>query len=876
MIYKFNTKAAHETSEIGGKAKSLIQMTQAGFNVPDGCVLSSDFFKSWIDAIKKTQEWIKLTSQVTKLNCDAVKAVAEKAVFSVRQDDELLKAIRKLNGVIFAVRSSSPQEDMRGISFAGMYETYLGVKKEKLKDAISKAFTSMFDYRVIHYKEQNGIDFKVADMAIIIQEQIDSDVSGVGFSMNPMNNDYDETVINSSYGLGEAIVSGGVTPDNYIIDKVKNIISEKTKGKHEISIRLADDGGVFEEKAVKINYSLRDQQVIEISEQIKEIEDFYGFPVDIEWAIKDEILFILQGRPITAYVPLEPHMMTQPGENRMLYMDANLVDGLTSNVPITPLTIDWYYGAFMLFVGPIFGGLKFNGHLPPKDGMVFNGSGRVYLNLSQFLHLTKLEKLLATGKEVDKQIGQIAKSIDSNIYKMEKPLSYLKLGFILRKSPRLIWNARKLISKMIRAYFNPFKFYHDDLLPNVDRAINRLKSDAYNDIPLSQITDVIEEDLDNVLFYYCFSAIVPLMISMGKIPKLVKDGTIEMDELADAVFLGTDDNESIELGIAMYHMTNMLEKSDFDDLDGLARLIESRDLSDDFMKEWDQFIEMYKFRGPNELELSNSRYGDNYKLALQQMSYMVGSDYNPEESKKRNVVKRERAYEKICTILSGRKLKQFKTNYDIATTYSTMRDTPKYIWLLENGIVRKRALFEGQGLVDENYLEAKEDIFYLYFKEIEKAQRGEVVDLRAIVEERKAIYSDLNNIDSYPIFIDSRGRILVAKAEKPTDGSFVGHGISRGVKTGRIKVMKSPTEKPIEKGDVLVTYTTDPGWTPLFVNVEAVILQVGGMLQHGGVVAREYGKPCVAGIANVYDTFRDGQLVEVDGTNGVVKILDEQ
>jgi pyruvate,water dikinase len=322
-------------------------------------------------------------------------------------------------------------------------------------------------------------------------------------------------------------------------------------------------------------------------------------------------------------------------------------------------------------------------------------------------------------------------------------------------------------------------------------------------------------------------------------------------------------------------MAKLLKKPDFDNLDTLSKKIKNRDMSDEFLSLWDKFVLINKFRGPNELELSNYRYGDRPQLALQQMSYMVDSEYNPEESQQKNIKKREKAYKKICSKLKGRKLKQFKINYDVATLYSTARDTPKYIWLLENGIVRERALVEGNVFVNEGLLDAKEDIFYLYYKEIEKAQSGYDIDLKEIVKERKSLYKMLDSIDSYPLFIDSRGNIPAAKVKEVKKGLLKGHGISRGIKTGRINVMKSPTEKPIKKGDVLVTYTTDPGWTPLFVNAEAVILQVGGPLQHGGVVAREYGKPCVAGIPNVYNQFHDGQLVEVDGSNGMVTIIEE-
>jgi phosphohistidine swiveling domain-containing protein len=873
MIYQFNTNEASQLSKIGGKAKALIETSKAGFPVPEGIVLSVEFFEPWLKEIKATNEWRNMIKDTTKETCDLVLGKALSMGFDNRQSNAFAFGLKDLSGDVFAVRSSSPEEDLEDTSFAGMYETFLGVRKNDLQKAVAKAFASCFDYRVMAYKKQNGLNLEGTCIAVVVQRQIASDVSGVGFSLNPLNNDHDEAVINANFGLGESVVSGAVSPDQFIINKVKNEIIEKILGGHEVVISLDVDSGVVVDKSRREGFSLNDEKVLEITHSIKKIEELYGFPVDIEWAFEGDELYILQARPITAYIPLEPHMMTAIGEQRMLYMDMNLVDALTSNQPILPLTLDWFYGAFTLFIGPIFGDAKINAHLPVKDTMVFGGSGRAYANLSQMLHLTKLEKVMAAGEQADQQLVAIAQNIDDKKYKMNKPLPYLKKGYLLWNFPKWMWRSRKLISKTIRAYTKPNKFYEREFKINVDEAIKKLKSGAYKDVPLTKITEVVEKDLDNVIFNYTFSPIVPLMMSMDKIPKLLKDGTEEMDELADAIFLGTDDNETIELGIQLYNMAKSLKKSDFDDLDALAKKIEKREMSNEFMQEWDRFILIYKYRGPNELELSNPRYGDNPRLALQQMSYMVESDYNPEQSKKDNIQKRERAYAKICTKLKGRKLKKFKTNYNIATLYSKVRDTPKYMWLLENGIVRDRALIEGQAFVDCDKIDVVEDIFYLYFSEIDNAHSGGDIDLRKIVNERRALYKKLDRIDSYPLFMDSRGRVMAAKAKDYEDGAIKGNGISRGVKTGRIKVLKYPTEKPIEKGDVLVTYTTDPGWTPLFVNVEAIILQIGGPLQHGGVVAREYGKPCVAGIAGVYEIFHDGQIVEVDGTNGVVRII---
>jgi pyruvate,water dikinase len=279
-------------------------------------------------------------------------------------------------------------------------------------------------------------------------------------------------------------------------------------------------------------------------------------------------------------------------------------------------------------------------------------------------------------------------------------------------------------------------------------------------------------------------------------------------------------------------------------------------------------------RGPGELELANSRYGDDPRLALEQMSYMVDSDFDPEAMQKKLVVERQQAFEQLMAKFSGRKRRQLERVYKILDLLGPTRDTPKYLWVLDNSAVRRRALQEGEKFFESGRLDAHEDIFWLTLDEIDAANADPAFDLRQVRDEKQPFYRKLDRVLAFPHLIDSRGRIGQVEKPKGDPNVLTGLGISRGVATGRVKVLHKPREKPVEKGDVLVAYTTDPGWTPLFINAEAIILEVGGMLQHGGVVAREYGKPCVAGIQGITTTLQDGQLVEVDGTTGMVRILD--
>ena len=313
MIFDFTTKDKVELNQVGGKGKALIKTTKAGFPVPEGFVLSVNFFDEWLSEIKSSQSWTNFLKKPTKEKCNKILENAENILLTSIQKVELDKYLSKISCDVFAVRSSSPEEDLEGSSFAGMYETYLGVTRENLEQFIAKAFSSCFDFRVMVYKKQNNIPIENTAIAIIIQKQVQSDVSGVGFSLNPLNNAYDEVVINASFGLGEAIVSGMVTPDIYTYDFPSQEIIDIQINNKEIALWLKKNGGIEKKNNEKPNkQALSNDQITELSKLIKKCEVHFNQPIDTEWAYENNKLYILQARPITTYLPLYPELVTKP------------------------------------------------------------------------------------------------------------------------------------------------------------------------------------------------------------------------------------------------------------------------------------------------------------------------------------------------------------------------------------------------------------------------------------------------------------------------------------------------------------------------------------------------------------------------------------
>ena len=297
-------------AEVGGKGHSLIRMAEAGFSVPPGAVLTTEFFAPWFEAIRASSTWTTLAEEnpdAWSTLCDELKRLASGLALTANQR-ETLEVLRKQlpalgEGALFAVRSSSPEEDLVSASFAGGYETKLGVRGHELEQALRHCFASTFDERVFVYKREHGFDVLSPRLAVVVQQQIASEFAGVGFSLNPLTNDYDEAVIDANWGLGESVVAGLASPDHFVVDKVSGKLIQKNLGAKQVSIWLGRDGGTVEREGYRsTDLTLSEAQLGELVDALCRIEELYGHPMDIEWAYAAGQLHILQARPITTYV----------------------------------------------------------------------------------------------------------------------------------------------------------------------------------------------------------------------------------------------------------------------------------------------------------------------------------------------------------------------------------------------------------------------------------------------------------------------------------------------------------------------------------------------------------------------------------------------
>jgi rifampicin phosphotransferase len=852
QIYSFNTKESPLLTEVGGKAQSLISTTQAGLPVPGGITLSVAFFAVWTDKIKTTAEWKSLLENPVKENCDAVKTLAEKLNLEEDQKSQLDKAMAELEGnEVFAVRSSSPEEDLAGSSFAGMYETFLGTIRDQLEETIAKAYSSMFDYRVMEYKAKNNISLEGTCISVIVQKQIASDISGVGFSLNPLNNCFDEAVINASFGLGEAIVSGIVTPDTYIVEKVTMEVLEKTVAEKKIALHLKPDGGIEEKpNSNPKDQALTQKQILELTGLIKKTEDHYGFPVDTEWAYEKEQLYLLQARPVTSYFPLFPEMMSKPGERKRLYMDLiALTQGFDECLSVLGSDI-WYMVMDYMKEGTMPDG---------EEGILLNISGRQYIQMHNIF------------KSMGKRAGRALLNQYDNAFKGKEAEAYTE--FVSEKMSPLLKQGKKAQNKLIASVI---PFLLKTLLKPAKGAaeMNAIAEDltikfknTKNDKPYDELVNSSFELFRNLVsrmaVYYAG------LLSNSKIKKMMKN--TEAEDQTDALLMDLAANPTSAMGRAMFDLASFREIQETANAEEFVQKIHKRSYSSEFLTAWDDYVDKYGARGFKEIDVASPRLEeklDEFFLQLKAINLKDNVIIQVADRKLKAITKMRAVAEK-----KG-KLKAFNKALNVINMTYGLRETPKFLLIIMNGALRKVVLEIADEFVSEDRLQQRDQIFNLHKEQIAQAQRDKSLKLLPLIEKNLEPYKLMENVRQFPNFIDSRGKIY-RNVLKAKEGNLAGMAVSNGIVRGKAKVLASPYEKPLEPGEILVTVATEPAWTPVFSNASGVVLEIGGGLQHGAIIAREYGLPCVSGLPGVTKIIKDGDLLEVDGTNGIVKILEK-
>jgi len=898
-IVALNSKRLPEISEVGGKGYSLIKLSSLNLTVPNGLVLTVGFFNDWINKIKDSniyKEFYELLQKDKNSNeCPLIlNKLKEWCLNNLTLDQESKQEIGQnlknifpdeYDKLLYAVRSSSPEEDLSGASFAGNYETYLGIKFDSIEEYVLKSFISCLDYRVFKYKLEKGFNISEIKIAIVIMKQINSDVSGVGFSINPINNDYDEAVINSNFGLGESVVGGIITPDEYIVNKItKNIISQKLGSKEKI-VKLNEnknETSVIEQtEEKKKEMSLTKELLLQLVDSIINIEKNYKIPIDIEFGIENNILYILQARPITTYNKIPKELLTEPNEKRQLYLDGTLsVQGFEKPLSTLGITTFRVFGKYMGM--KILGSYNF---MNPKKSVVDGLGGKLILNLSNVMTKLSIETLINFTSNINRVIPETLKKYGEQ-YKNENvcyEIDVSKIGMAWRLPlKRIIFcNFFSQSSK------ENFDYYMDEFIKVNEKYI---EDNLDSNIPVLEILEKLADELTSNFRDY----VIPV-IYLGMIQGYVKIRKLFEEYLKDNQELNEDLNNltkampfnTIQMGLDLYKLTKYLNKNEYinKSQEEFYQDYLNQKFNKDFYTNFESFMKKYGFRGEGELDIINERYSENPRTILNQIYsslLMNDENKNPQKDFDDTNAKRPQIFQKLLEFSKTKGFSSdFEQSYNNMINFFHYRESPKYYIIFIIGKMRQLILHRAKILLDKNLINDISDIYKLNIDDLNDILKNVGKYSKEKIESFMKKDSELNEIfgswKRAPILFDSRGRIFFQeKKVSNKKNELVGDTVSFGKIRGKAKVLNSVNEKEFNPGEILITKATDPGWTPLIINCGGIVLEVGGMLQHGALVSREFNKPCVVGIENVTQIIKDGEEVEVDAIEGVVRLLDRE
>ena len=874
-IIPFSQKSPTPISEVGGKGHSLIRLFQAGLQIPPGVVLSVAFFERWFESLRGTDAWSAFTAADTPAGRgDACLALKEETQ-AFRLNSVELEAIEAslrdfTDDALFAVRSSSPEEDLAGSSFAGGYETVLGVTRATLEDAIRHAFASCLDERIVVYKEQQGFDTLNPRIAVVIQQQIASEVAGVGFSINPITNDHDEAVFSSNWGLGETVVGGLASPDLFIVNKASNELVERQVGAKETALWLTPTGGTELRPDPRHDaLTLDDAQVLELTAELRRVEALYDAPMDIEWAFCAGQLYLLQARPITTHVPLHPEMMTAPGASKRLYFDIALsVQGL-----LEPLSV--MGNAFLEEGASVFSVFMFGKDITRdvETTIPIVRNGRIYLNMSNMMRALDRDRIAHFFENFDPLASSALRAVDVDAYRSR---TFSKRDKARAALPR----ALRIFFTMLWAGQNAARARR-----RCDATVERWRREvtARAAAPATSLQGLAHDLLVSSVAMI-FRDLAPRVIAgrraIGAVRAEFPTPTSEIAEHLEALDKALPGNVTIEMGLAIDDLSKKIAAWPAlaaATSETLARAILAEDsaLPVEFSSSWKKFIDTYGHRGLTELDIASPRYRDDSGILLKQILQLArdGDDETSAVSLHAHATtSRRAAYRALEEALSSSfKRWRHRRRCALIEQLGGLRETHKFCVIFALDLLRQRVLVTAQDMVDRGRLDDVAQVFDLTLSDLDEGLIDASLDLRALGSTRRRPHDELAQSPALPRLIDSRGRIIRAPRPPARAGEMVGQPVSAGIVRGPVKILHTPDEKPLLKGEILVARATDPGWTPLFVNASGIILEVGGLLQHGALVAREYGKPCVAGIQGALERLQDGVIVEVDGNAGTVR-----
>ena len=825
----------------GGKAATLARLRRHSIPVPDGWVVTTDTYDTIASdpAVAEARD----TLQGVPTDADAAaRADAAAAVRDALADQPLPAAVRDALDALpdgeYAVRSSATTEDLADASFAGQHETQLGVARDDLATAVVACLASAYTDRAVDYRARNDVPNDAVSMAVLVQRMVEPDAAGVLFTADPVSGSRRIATLDAGPGRGDTLVTGRTPADSIRYDR----------GTDEVEYALGGDERVLSDADVRALVALGDR-----------LADILDAPQDVEWAIRDDDIFVLQSRPITALYPLPS---PQPADGRVhVYYSFGHRQGMPDAMP--PLVLDTW-SRLLDTIGPTFGLSK---RLSATAG------GRLYIDLTASLANPWLRgRILRNFDVVDEPAADALRALLADRADDFPPADRTLTGTL-----RGLATGHRVLSG-----FGPaLRGFPAALLVNdptadpgrieatyrteVDRALDRIETaDSLSD-RVNTAYDALF-DAPRWLFKPFYGAFVAALVAGWTLRRLCDPERVDALALGirhDAVYRMTTDLTAVADAARGTPAADALRSgATLTDLDGVAG-------GDAFRTAFEEFLDEYGFRAVGEIDWSRPRYREDPAPLLNAVRSALDAD--PERA--RDLKSRARRANRSLVADAPRSLRPVVRR--LATVYREdigLREHPKFALSRLLDAVRSVTLDAGRELADANALTTPDDVWLLSLDELRAAVR-DPRSLAGVDFATRRHDHRQNQRCKPPRVVTSDGEIPPTNAA--TDGHVLsGTGAAPGVAEGVVRVITDPSAQQLRPGEVLVAPYIDPGWTPLFPAASAVITEVGGRLTHGALVAREYGIPAVVAVANATTRLSTGDRVRVDGSRGTIERLD--
>lgn len=862
---------------VGGKGANLGELSRIdGISVPEGFCVTTAAYQSIIEQTPALHALLEQLASVTVEDKEKIRELSgqirstiEEAAIAQEIEEAVTSHLISLGeNHAYAVRSSATAEDLPTASFAGQQDTYLNIRgKAAILQHISKCWASLFTERAVIYRVQNGFDHNKVQLSVVIQKMIFPEAAGILFTADPITSNRKVVSIDASFGLGEALVSGLVDADIYKV-QAGEIVSKKISTK-KLAISALHGGGTEEQQVEpdqQNKQTLTDEQILQLEKTGRRIEAYFGRPQDIEWCLSESQWYIVQSRPITTLYPVP---QVNDGKNHV-YMSLGHQQMMTD--AIRPLGRSF----FPMWLNKL-------GMSPVEAGE------RLYMDVSHDLASPTARKIF-----VQSGLGSVDMLIQNALSTVLKRKEYLKS--LPRGKTTLGLNGGS-VGQMVVGLLQAIKIYrendadliqsmiakNDALALDVARRIDRTSGDGL----FAFIVQDMDESFKTIVMGNYGVGIVGYYAS-NWLSKHMKKWLGE-ENITDALSQALSNNVTTEMGLELLDVADVvrpypavLDYLQHADDETFFEELEKLDGGKVVGASIQQYLRKYGVRCPGEIDISRTRWAEKPTLLLPMLLNNI-KNFEPGARKMLFEQKRLEAEQKGQELISRlerlpggkRKAKKARKMISVFRNFVGFREYPKYAMMQRFYIYKQAFKREAALLVQKGVIQEPEDISYLTFEEFRQVASTYQLDY-SLITQRKGDYKIGEKLTP-PRVMTSDGEIITGEydtSEIP-GGALVGVPVSSGMIEGRARIVLKLEEADIEEGDILVTAFTDPSWTSLFVSIKGLVTEVGGMMTHGAVVAREYGLPAVVSVENATRLIKDGQRIRVNGTKGYVEILED-